>query len=315
MKNKFGIIITTYSGDFFLTKALLASIKKFMPTIPICIIQDGNFSLEKEKEIYNITHVIKKENVLDEFLRNNCFGSRCTNMIAFWESPFEQFLYMDSDLVLWGDILKDIDLTQLDFSHNEPHEPYNEFIYKSQYFDFDRLFHYVEKFPWENCHFFNAGVFIGKKGIFDLEVYKELFRLWKEDKSLMPAEPQGMINYMVFNNQSKNQLQVLETHLQTVVPVKSMQELENTFQIVNGEPVVKQNTVIHWAGLKPFMTNKGKVFTLPEIYFRKEHLKNIKSFWRFFPTVYFYYEEFKVVLDRYHNGSILTYLRRKIIKK
>jgi hypothetical protein len=315
MLSNFGIIITTYNGDFFLTKALLASIKKFMPTVPICIIQDGDFSLEKEKEIYNITHVIKKENVHDEFLRNNCFGSRCSNLVSFYESPFEMFLYLDSDIVLWGDILKDIDFESYDFIYNSPHEAYNDKIFNEQYFNKSNLFLYTESFDTENCNFFNSGIFISKKKVFNRVEFEELITLWKKDKMLLPTDPQSILNVLVFRNYKKNQLQVLETHLQTVVPVKSMQELQEAFQIVKGEPVVKQNTVIHWAGLKPFMTNKGKVFTLPEIYFRKEHLKNTKSLWRFLPTVYFYYEEFKVVLDRYHNGSILTYLRRKIIKK
>ena len=46
MNKNFGIVLTTYIGDFYLTKGLLASIKKFLPELPICIIQDGDFSLE-----------------------------------------------------------------------------------------------------------------------------------------------------------------------------------------------------------------------------------------------------------------------------
>lgn len=104
--NSFGIVITTYIGDIYLTKALLASIKMYLPELPICLIQDGSFELGDITSIYNIAHVIRKENVKDEFLRENCFGSRCTNMIAFWECPFDKFLYLDSDLVLWGNVLK-----------------------------------------------------------------------------------------------------------------------------------------------------------------------------------------------------------------
>ncbi len=311
MEGSFGIIIATYSGDFYLTKALLASIKKFMPFTSICIIQDGNFSLEEVKRIYNITHVIKKESVKNEFLRNNCFGSRCTTMVSFWESPFDKFLYLDSDLVLWGNILNNINLREADFFHNEPHEPYTEKVYKAQYFDYDRLFEWVDAFNWKKCHFFNGGVFIGKKNAFDLEQFKQLFWLWKKDKSLMPAEPQGMINYLAFSLQQKSVLTLKEVHLQTIVPVLSSEELKSKFAFANGEPVVKQNTVIHWAGLKPLMTNQGKVLTAPEIYFRKLHLRNTKSLWRFAPEAYFYYEEFSVVLERYHNGSLWLYLKRK----
>jgi hypothetical protein len=70
-KIDFGIITTCYSGDFNLTRGLLASIKYFEPEVPICIIQDGDFSIEKEKQTYNITHVIQKKDVKNEFLRVN----------------------------------------------------------------------------------------------------------------------------------------------------------------------------------------------------------------------------------------------------
>ena len=128
MTLKFGIILTSYAGDFYLTKALLASIKKFMPELPICVIQDGDFSLDEIKGVYNITHVIKRETVKSEFIRENCFRSRCSNLAAFSESPFEKFLFLDSDIVLWGNILKHVDINKFDFIHNEPHEPYTDKI-------------------------------------------------------------------------------------------------------------------------------------------------------------------------------------------
>jgi hypothetical protein len=312
MNKDFGIVLTTYVGDFYLTKGLLASIKKFAPELPICIIQDGDFPLGEALNTYNISHVIKKKDVKNDFLRDNCFGSRCTNMIAFWESPFEKFLYLDSDLVLWGNILRHINIEEADFFYNEPHEPYNEKIYKTQYFDYERLFDFVEKFNWQQCHFFNAGVFIGKRGILDLEKFKQMYWLWKKDKSLMPAEPQGMINYLIFLAHEKGELKASEKHLQTIVPVWSIQQLETTFSFSNNEPVVKQDTVVHWAGIKPLMMNKDKVFIAPEKYFRKLHLKNIGSLWYYLPDVYFYYEEYLALLNRYHQGSILVYTKKKL---
>ena len=142
----FGIVITCYKGDYFLTKGLMASIKYFLPNIPICIIQDGDFSLDKELNIYNIIHIVKKADVKNDFLREKCFGSRCSNLIAFFEAPFERFLYLDSDLVLWGNILDNIDINEAEFIHNEPHEKYSERIVKEQYFDINELFNHIEYF-------------------------------------------------------------------------------------------------------------------------------------------------------------------------
>jgi hypothetical protein len=309
----FGIIITTYLGDFHLTKGLLASIKYFAPELPICIIQDGDFDMSRELGTYNIQCVLKKSDVKNSFLRENCFGSRCTNMIAFWESPFESFLYLDSDTVLWGNICTDIE-RKVSFIHNTPHEPYNDYIYKTQYCDFERLFNHVDPIAYPKYHLFNAGVFYSKGNIFDLEVFKKLFYLWKEDRSLMPAEPQGMINYLVFHNFEKNKLNVTEHPLQTVVPVKTPSELKETFTFENGVPIVKNNTVIHWAGTKPLLMHRRETYIEPMVFFRKQHLKNIRSIWRFWPTPHLYWEEFNNVLNRYHNGSFITYLKKKIIR-
>ncbi len=320
MANEFGIIITTYKGDFYFTKALLASIKKFMPEVPICIIQDDDFSLEEVRHTYNITHVIKRENAMNEFVRQNCFGSRCSNLAAFTESPFEKFLYLDSDAVLWGNILKHINLDTADFIHNEPHEPYTDKIYREQYFVAENLFKHTEEFDWKDCHFFNSGVFVARKNMFDKKEFEDIISLWKSDRVvkgqrlIFPLDPQSVLNVLVFRNQKKGTIKVNEAHMQTVVSVMPTTDLEKMFTYSKGEPVVAKDTIIHWAGLKPTITNKGNVFVSPEIYFRTQHLKNISSLWRFAPEVYFYYEEFIVILDRYHNGSLWTYLKRKILR-
>ncbi len=311
MKDEFGIIITTYNGDFYFTKALLASIKNFMPDVPICLIQDGDFSLEEVRSIYNITHVVKRETATNEFVKQNCFRSRCSSLVAFTESPFKKFLYLDSDLVLWGNILQHIKIDEADFIHNIPHEPYSDKIYKGQYFDAEKLFEYTEGFDWKDCHFFNSGVFIARKNLFEQKEFEDIVRLWKKDRTLLPTDPQSILNVLVFRNQKKEKIKVSEAPLQTVVPVIGAEELKRRFAFSNEEPVVREDTVIHWAGMKPFMTNRGKVFTAPEIYFRKLHLKNAGSLWRFAPEIYFYYEEFVAVLERYHNGSLWLYLKRK----
>ena len=307
----FGIVITTYSGDFQLTRGLLASIKCYAPDLPICLIQDGDFDIQKECDTYNIVHVIRKENVQNEFLRENCFGSRCTNMIAFWESPFEYFLYLDSDLVLWGNILDVLQNLNCDFIHNNPHEPYSPYILKTQYCDFERLFAYVTKLDYEKCHFFNAGVFVAKKGIFSITLFEKLFSLWKEDRSLMPAEPQGMINYMVFSDST---IRIHEAPLQTVVPVWSMEDLRAQFKFKKGQPIIDQPTVIHWAGTKPLLMHRKETYITPMLFYRKKHLKNVRSIWRFVPLPYLYWEEFRVVLNRYYKGSIFSYLKRKVLR-
>lgn len=313
-KNKFqnfGIILTCYKGDYFLTKGLLASIHYFLPSIPICIIQDGDFSLDKEREVYNISHIVKKEDVKNDFLREKCFGSRCSNLIAFFEAPFEKFLYLDSDLVLWGDILKNLDIDEIEFIHNEPHEKYTERIVKEQYFDFDELFAFTEYFNWKECHLFNSGVFIAKKNIFKFAELKELIEIWHMHRNMMPTDPQSILNIIVFRNKLKANLKVSEKHLQTVVPVIENKDLVTNFKIIDNQPHIIRNTIIHWAGRKPNLLNSKKVFNAPMIYFRKQNLINVDSFWKHCPTIYFYFEEYCALIYRYQLKLTLSRIKHK----
>jgi len=307
-KNDFGIIITCYIGDYFLTKGLLASINAFMPHIPICIIQDGDFSIDAEREVYNISHVIKKADVKNDFLRENCFGSRCTNMIAFWESPFEHFLYIDSDTIIQGDVTKNFDYTKYDFIHNIPHEEYTDFVIKHQYFNFEKLFTIIPEIAFRNHHFFNAGVFVATLGMFDLEIFKNLLAIWKTDKKLFGPEPQGFINYMVFRLVEEQKITVGEAALQTLVPMFDKTTLEKMY----AHQEIEQATIVHWAGMKPLYLNRNKVYSRIALDYRKQNLRDKKSIAVLFSTLYFQFEEYKNLLRIYFKGSILSYIKSKV---
>lgn len=311
MNNSFGIVITTYIGDFFLTKALLASIEYYSPSTPICIIKDGEFDFSEDIEPYNIVKIIQKEDVENDFLRNNCFGSRCTNMVAFWESPFEHFLYLDSDTIMWGNLPTNSNM-EFDFIYNTPHEPYTDEIIIGQYFDFNRIFSVLEKIDLRKHHFFNAGVFFAKKGVFELTLFEKLFFMWKEDKSIFGPEPQGFINYMLFLGVEKNLISAAEFRIQEVFPVCSLDYLKKCYptKLI----VSEQNSpiILHWAGQKPLLSNRKEVFMDPQLHFRKQHLKNIKSLWYYLPYLRFWIEEKITLLERYYSGNIFMYIKSKI---
>ena len=314
-KEKFGIVITCYRGDIHFTKGLLASIFYFCGNVPICLIVDGDFSIKSLEKTYNIVRVIRKNDVQDDYLRNNCFGTRFSNMVAFFESPFERFLYIDSDTVLWGNILDSFNPSSADFIYNEPHESYTPTIIKQQYFNFDRIFEYTENFEWNDCHFFNSGVFSMKRGIFNIEEVKELRQICKTERSIMPTDVQGLLNTCVFRNFKKNIITVSEAKLQTLTSCNKKEELERTFRIVNGTPLVEQNTVLHWAGLKPFY-RQNKIFNEPMNFFRKMNLVYTNSKYRKTPYIYFRFEELKAIYNVYYkNRPIKIILRLLGIKQ
>jgi hypothetical protein len=308
-KDGFGIVITCYRGDIHFTKGLLASIRYFCGDIPVCLIVDGKFSIKALEKAYNIVKVIRKNDVQNDFLRENCFGTRFTNLIAFFESPFERFLYIDSDTVLWGNVLENFDPHSADFVHNEPHESYSPFIMKHQYFDYDRIFEHTEYFKWEGCHFFNAGIFVMKRGIFNIEEISELVKTFYIDRKLLPRDIQGVINIPVFRNFLKGSISVGEAKLQTIIPLFQKTELNNKFRFAGNKPVVENSTILHWAGLKPHY-RQDSVFNSPMNYFRKMNLLYTNNIFRKIPGMYFRFEELKAIYHVYYKNSPVKFLKR-----
>lgn len=225
-------------------------------------------------------------------------------------SPFESFLFLDSDVVVWGDFVSDMQISEYDFIHNTPHEEYTSEIYKGQYFDYERIFDFIPYFDWTRCHFFNSGVFFSKRDIFQIEDFIYLYELWKKDNSLMFAPPQSIINILLYG--CSKRYRIKESKIQEVVAVKSFEKLRTEYLIKDGMPQVKNALAIHWAGEKPSLRNSKIVFSDPMFFFRKLHLKYISSIWRFCPIFYFYYEEFAAVIDVYYKGSIKNYILSKL---
>ncbi|MBO1067946.1 MAG: hypothetical protein HEQ13_00340 [Dolichospermum sp. DEX189] len=50
----FGVITACYKGDYFLAKATCASVRFFMPDVPICVIVDGDLDIQELKDVYNV---------------------------------------------------------------------------------------------------------------------------------------------------------------------------------------------------------------------------------------------------------------------
>lgn len=309
----FGIILTCYPGDIWFTRACLNSINTFAVDIPIALIVDKNPGIKDLIDLYNIKYIIRREDVKNPYFRNECFGSRFTTAVALFESPFEKFLYVDSDTIFWGNICPDVVkmLDTYDFVHNEPHEPYTEYILKTQYFDYDRIFKYAPSFSWQGLHFFNGGVMAGRRGKLDVDLFIFLHKIWRKDKTLIPCDIQGVTNFTVFYPYTQGKLSVGEMHLQTIVPVYDPEDLRKEFRFSESGPVVHKNTVLHYAGLKP-MNKCYKGFIEPVNYFRKKHYRESGSVKRFFGGAALVAEEYMANFNAYYNGSIIKYLKYKL---
>jgi|688.fasta_scaffold424478_1 hypothetical protein len=264
-----GFTVSCYKGDLPLLRGCLASIRYFAADAPICLLIDQNFDSRPFEKRYGLT-CIRRNDVKNPGLKTYGFGYGVTKMSALWEAPFEKVLQLDADLVLWGDIRKNLPCGNWDFVYNEPHELITEYIQKTQYFDPKKIFKFTRAFDWQGREYFNSGVFACRVGALDLNEALELLDILKNERgNAFPLNDQSVLNLLVFRMVSENRLNVSKAHLQSPVPVISREDLEKRFQLSNGKPVLwEKPTAIHWAGPKPYKRNPD-VFSLPMDYFRE----------------------------------------------
>lgn len=105
MAQDFGVVISCYKRDYMFAKACCASVRQFLGNVPLCLLVDGDFPVDDMKRTYNVQTLYRSE-IKDPFLREKSFGWGLSKMVLFWESPFERFVYLDADIVVWGNILE-----------------------------------------------------------------------------------------------------------------------------------------------------------------------------------------------------------------
>lgn len=293
MPASFGVIVACHRGDYALARACCASVRQHLGDIAIGLLADGDFSTRDLENVYGVT-TIRSRDVAQDVLRNRSYGYGLTKMVAFWASPFERFLYLDADTIVWGDVLAGLDVESADFIFNSPHEAYTDFILKSQYFDFDRLFEHIETFEWQGLPYFNTGVFIARRHLFAIDEYVGFLDLQAREAQLLQAGDQGILNIMTFRAAEQRRITVRQWPLQTVVPVVPIDELRRRFRIEDGEPQVSASdrTVIHWAGSKPFSLHR-RVFRAPMAHYRRRAQRERADPLRVFGGVSLLLEEFR----------------------
>ncbi len=290
----FGVNIACCRADYPLAKACCASVREHLRDIPVCLFVDGDFSVDQLQRAYDV-HVIRVHEIADPALRALSIGYGVTKMFAFWHSPFERFLYLDADTILWGNPLERAFATQADIVINEPHEAYTEFILRSQYFDYERVFELTETFEWKDRPLFNAGVFVARRGLIDRDEYLELLALKHRDHSLLLCGDQGILNLLVFRGASQGRFTVATAPLQAVVPVIDRAELERRFPIVGGRPAIEpagSGVVIHWAGAKPY-TFHHAVYRAPVTHYRRRFLNDSRHLLAWLWPVLLWIEEWR----------------------
>jgi hypothetical protein len=254
----FGIIIVCSNKDFSLAKGCLASVKYFMPDVDVCLLIDGDVDTTIVEKAYKCT-IIKRSDIQNKFLKENSFGWGITKMNAFWESPFDEFILLDADICVWGNILEKFERDQYDMIVDQPQYGFDNEAINKWFFDTSMLSGIDPIFkPEDYCKkYFCTGIFYSKKEVFDLKWYQELFEYSIQRKDLFKFGEMGMLNYMIFKSVEQRKLNVANKYIQHICPDFERSYSAELFPFKNGMPSVGESMVIHYNGnRKPYLKNR-----------------------------------------------------------
>jgi hypothetical protein len=266
----FGVVVVACDADLHLARGACASVRHFLGDVPMCLILDGRGSGREFETTYG-ARVLRRDDVEDAELRRRSFGFGVTKLIGLWEGPFETFLSLDADTVVWGNVAGIADFDRYDFVVDTGPSNADLAYVTDYYYDPERLRRHFPDFDGtahaSEC--VNLGAFFGRRGVLDRDLYLELLDLKQRDPGVFRGGDQGVFNFMLQRAAEQGLARVAQRPLQGW-PAGRNAGLR--FPVQDGRPVVREPTVLHWAlPYKPRADDSDH--SAPSLLFRLEHLR------------------------------------------
>lgn len=265
----FGVVIAASPRHLHWVRGVCASVGYFLDDTPICVLLDGDADTT-DLTSGSGARVIRPAEVEHRELRELSFGSQLTKLTAQWLSPFETYLMLDADAIVWGDIRSHADFDRFDFILDSPMgvDIARRYVMDaeavSRHFpDFDMTRHLSE--------YANVGAYFARRGMLGLDEYLELVRLLKSAPGMFYAD-QGLLNFMVFKAADDGKVRLDQRPLQVTTGDTMREEVVRRFGISDSRPhVVGDPVVLHWVGTpKPRVRERGRDYFAPMTFFRRE---------------------------------------------
>ena len=115
----FGVVVPATTEHLHWVRGLCASVRRFMGQTPICVILDGERAPADLQRLEGVV-VLQRDDVEPKELRDAGFRTPRAKNAALWASPFETFLLVDADTIVWGDMRELADFDRFDFIVDSP---------------------------------------------------------------------------------------------------------------------------------------------------------------------------------------------------
>ncbi len=205
-----------------------ASIRYFLPDAQVCFLYDGPQTPADLKALPSAL-ILNRSTVRSEILRERSFGPGITKMIAFFESPFERFLFLDANTLAVGDLRRIPNWNSVDIVTDRGGN-YDDEAIDRWLFDTKRIEGVVPSFEFRarRSDYFCTGTFFARWGSLSLDRYLEMLDLNSRHPGLFKFW-EGSLNLMIFEPKDAKKARVQGVSYQRVVRDDNAQEKRRGF--------------------------------------------------------------------------------------
>jgi hypothetical protein len=278
----FGFVTGCHAGDKVMVQATLASMRHFCPTVPICLVVDGDFDVSDLEKDYQLI-VLRIGDLLSSEMRKLTVGGFHAKHAAMWEGPFEFYVWIDSDAIVWGDftpqIRMDVDFQIFWSEISIPPDATEVPVWLPHfYFDPSKLRHLDPNFDWRGHAYFSAGVFACRRNAIPFERYIDVEAMSRQVPGLFESGlnsskgDMGMLNYLVHSMAQRGDLKTTVSNLQHIPDHHGKEELMKDCVGAGWHfpKAIRGPRVAHFCGRKPFLFDQH-AYSRPFTIARLEH--------------------------------------------
>ncbi len=281
MKHEIGIVTCCYKRDYAFAKAAVASVRHFLGEIPLCVVVDGNLRIDELVHTMGVIPLYVRD-LKDQEFSKRVINSNFAKLAAYVEGPFERFVFIDSDVAVWGNPLPLIDLDKHDFviMLNTPHRMQDKWQMSDEdinhfYFDIEKMKEFDPGFEVKTHPFFSTGVFATRRDCFSREEILQAMDLRAAHPGLFKFNDMPLINYMLSVRARKGNIKYQELELQFLPAKFPGREMAERFPVSFLNELNNQqadNLFLHFCGFKPYLYN-WRSYKKPFTYFRAEYYR------------------------------------------
>jgi hypothetical protein len=280
----FGFVTGCHAADKFMVQATLASMRHYCPEVPICLIIDGAFDISDLVKEYGIIP-FRMTDLPSPEMRKLIGGNYKAKLAAMWEGPFEYYVWLDSDAIVWGDFTRhvrtDVDF-QIFWSEISISAEATEIPTWLPHFYFDplKLRRFDPDFEWRGNAYFSSGAFACRRNAIPFEIWDRIEHWGQRSPGLFAWGEMGMLNYLVNGMAQRKELKTALSDLQHIGGHHGVDELKQDCAD-NGWHFPKQirrPRVAHFCERKPLLFD-GKAYSRPFTIARLEHHRGRHRHW------------------------------------